>query len=424
MRPPSHEDSRRDFIRGSSLLLAGAVPAALATAASSSPGRTTRQQFRIGLVGCGFRGTAAAAQALSTATADVRLVAVADLFEDRLQQACRSLKSKCPENFAVTPEHRFVGFDAYRRLLDTDVDVVVLATAPGFRPLHFEAAVEQGKHVFAEKPVACDSPGVRRFLTANEYAQERRLAVFVGLQRRHIDSYRQTIQQLQQGAIGDLTFARTYCKRPAPRVQPRRKGQSELEYQLRNWQLFNWAGGDTLVEQQVQNLDVINWLVGEHPIEAQGVGGWHSNADGGGHDSSLPDHHSIEFCYCSGLRLFSVTQRSTGNSTDVSEWVHGTDGWCDISAGKIYGPDSQLKWKADGSREGYQAAFDRLFTALSTGDTPNEGHYAAESTLTAIMGRMASSSGTRVRWSDCFASNQQLAEFEAFRAMTDSPPTA
>ena len=423
MRHLPHEDTRRDFIRGSSLLLAGAVPAAMAGAvAAKSVEHPANSKFRIGLVGCGFRGTNAAAHALNTTAADVRLVAVADLFEDRLQQACRSLKSKCPDKFEVGKETRFVGFDAYRRLLETDLDLVILATAPSFRPLHVEAAIEFGKHVFAEKPVAIDPPGVRRFMAACDEARQRQLAVAVGLQRRHIGIYQQTIDQLQQGAIGQILYARAYCMRPASRLQPRRKGQSELEFQLRNWQRFNWAGGDCIVEQHVQNLDVINWLVGDHPAEAQGVGGRQFPQAAVGSEGNIYDHHSVEYLYRNGVRLLSMTQQTTGDRSEVSEWAHGTQGWCDISQGEIYDGENQLIWKAEGSREGYQAEFDKLFADLRSGKAACEGQYAAESTLTAIMGRMATYTGKRVRWGDCLASTGQLADVAAFKSLNDAPP--
>ncbi len=409
MRHPSHEDSRRDFIRGSSLLLAGAVPAALAHAAVPAIA-SAAQPLRIGLIGCGSRGIAAATHALTSEQAHGQLFAVADLFEDRLQQACRTLKGKFAERYVVDSSRRFVGLDGYRQLLDSDVDLVILATAPVFRPIHVAAAVQAGKHVFAEKPIAVDAAGVRSFLEACAVARQRELAVAVGFQRRHMASYLETIQRLRQGAIGPLTSAVTQCNRQLPRAQPRRRGQSEYEYQLRNWQMFDWAGGGSLVAEQVQNLDVINWLVEDHPIEARALSA--VNADS--LSQSPAEGSVVEYTYRSGFRLSCVTN-SSGRPYESSEWVYGTQGSCDLSRGKIFDHERRLLWRTDASRDGYQAELDHLLASLQAMRTaqgaasadaqqlPAEGRYAAESTLTAIMGRIAMADQTRVRWGDCFS---------------------
>jgi myo-inositol 2-dehydrogenase / D-chiro-inositol 1-dehydrogenase len=430
-------DSRRDFIRGSSLLLAGAVPAALATAANTVPALTrTKRSYRLGLIGCGYRGITAATQAMKTTSANVTLVAVADLFQDRIQQSCRSLKGKCAEHFDVTENRRYAGFDAYQRLLQSDLDAVILATAPGFRPVHFQAAVEAGKHVFAEKPVAVDPLGVRDFSQSCQLASSSGVSVAVGLQRRHAENCRDTIEQLQAGAIGDLQYARAYCVRPVPRMHPRRRGQSELEHQLRNWQHFGWVGGDNIVEQHVQSLDLMNWLAGDHPIEALGVGGWKDFKLGPAVGAALAtdqtafergvfDHHAVEFVYRSGFRLLSINHWTEGSRTELSEWVFGTKGSCDLTNGAIYDQDRQLLWKSDGARDGLKLAFEAFFGNLSRGELSAEGLSAAQSTMTAIMGRMATYQGTRVRWADCAASRLKLADFQAFRSLQDaSPPIA
>lgn len=408
MRHPSHEDSRRDFIRGSSWLLAGAVPAALAHA--SAPAVASAQPLRIGLIGCGQRGRAAAGHALASQHAQVQLVAIADLFDDRLQQASRALKSKFADKYMVDSSRRFSGLDGYRQLLDTDVDLVILATAPIFRPTHVAAAVQAGKHLFAEKPIAVDAAGVRGFLEACGQARYRELAVAVGFQRRHMASYIETIERLRQGAIGQLTSAMTRCNRPAPREQPRQWGQSEFEYQLRNWQVFDWAGGGSLVEEQVQNLDVINWLVEDHPLEARPLSDLQAS-------SLFPDvsaGDAVEYTYRSGFRLSCLT-RSTGQPYESSQWVYGSEGSCDLARGKIFDREQRLLWRTDASRDGYQAEFDHLLSSLgaftrakdkASGHVlqlPAEGRYAAESTLTAIMGRTALATAGRVRWGDCFS---------------------
>lgn len=424
-------DNRRDFIRGSSLLLASAVPVALSTAARATSGAlaSAKREFRLGLVGCGYRGIAATTAALSTDAANVTLVGVADVFPDRIQQACRSLKGKFAKQFDVAERQRYSGFDGFRRLLESDVDAVILATAPGFRPLHFTAAVEAGKHVFAEKPVAVDPWGVRQFASACELAQSSGVSVAVGLQRRHATNCIETIEQLHSGVIGDLLSGRAYCVRPVPRMHPRRRGQSELEHQLRNWQHFGWLGGDSIVEQHVQSLDLMNWIAGEHPIEALGVGGWQgmpgaeqpvANSSSG--SPVVFDHHAVEFTYRSGFRLMSMNHWTEGSRTEISEWIYGTKGSCDLTNGAIYDQNRQLLSKADGTRDGLKLAFGDFFGRLSRGEASSEGLSAAESTMTAILGRMATYQGNRVRWAECAASHQQAADFAALRSMSDAPP--
>ncbi|MEZ6135724.1 MAG: Gfo/Idh/MocA family oxidoreductase [Pirellulaceae bacterium] len=423
-QPTSHKvsaaaDSRRDFIRGSSLLLASAVPAALASAATVSSETFAqavqgKPKLRLGVVGCGFRGIAAASQMLGSTAAEVQLVAVADLFEDRLQQACRTLKGKFAERFAVEAHQRFTGIHAAQRVFDADVDVVILATPPSFRPQHVLAAVEAGKHVIAEKPVAIDPPGIRQFLAGCALATEKQLSVSVGLQRRYTPSYQQTVAQLHAGAIGDLVFARAYSSRPMPRLHERRKGQTTLEHQLRNWQHCAWLSGESIVEEHVQSLDVMNWIAQAHPIEALGVGAARTQATATSvaqtsttSPSKLEDY-VCDFGYASGLRLISINRWTNGTRAEFSEWVHGTHGACDVASGKIYDRDQKLIWKADGSRAGHQPAIDHFLASLTQGIPVADGEAAADSTLTAILGRTACHSLGRVHWSECAASNQQL----------------
>ena len=302
----SQSNSRRDFIITGSSLVAGGVTTGLVggqlnLARAAHP--YGQDEIKMGLVGCGGRGTGAAVQALNTTSGPVKIVAMGDVFADRLQSSYRTINSQHADKCDVPEERRFIGLDSYKQVLDSDADLVILATPPGFRPMHFEAAVEAGKHVFMEKPVAVDGPGVRRVLAANETAKKKNLAVAVGLQRHHEVAYRETISRLQDGAIGDIVFARAYWNGGGVWVRPRKPQQTELEYQMRNWYYFNWLCGDHIVEQHIHNLDVINWLKDGFPVKAQAQGG--REVRKGKDYGQIFDHHSVEYTYADGTILLS-----------------------------------------------------------------------------------------------------------------------
>lgn len=411
--------SRRDFIKGSSIFLAGgAIPASLPRPNHANVGT---EPIRLGLIGCGGRGTAIALQALNPLHGEVRLVAVGDVFEDRVQRAMRALRSgPNRDRVEVDTQRRFIGLEAYRKVLESDANLVILAAPPGFRPLHFAAAIAAGKHVFAEKPVATDAPGVRQFLATCQEASQRKLAVAVGLQRRHEPAYQATIAKLQDGAIGRINFCRAYWNQGASWSRARTKQQTELEYQLRNWGYFNWLSGDHIVEQHVHNLDVINWLLDGHPERAQGVGGRHVRT--GIEFGQVYDHHTVEFTYRNGVKLLSMCRQIPNCWNAVGEFAHGSEGWADISAGKIFDLDNQLIWESEALRRGHAAEIENLMTAIRFGVFPNEGTYAAVSTMTAIMGRMATYSGKEVTWSRCLNSQMTLADVSALRTLHDPAP--
>ncbi len=412
--------SRREFIKGSSMLLAGgAIPGSIPL--RHNPLRKETEPIRVGLIGCGVRGTALALQALNPIHGDVRLVAVGDVFEDRLQQTMRTLRSgPHRERVEVDAQRRSVGLEAYRRVLDTNADLVILAAPPGFRPLHFAAAVAAGKHVFAEKPVAIDAPGVRHFLATCQVATDRKLAVAVGLQRRHEPAYQAIIAQLQSGAIGNINFCRAYWNQGPSWTRSRAKQQTELEYQLRNWGYFNWLSGDQIVEQHVHNLDVINWLLRGHPERAQGSGGRQVRT--GAEFGQVYDHQTVEFTYPRGVKLLSMCRQMPNCWNAVGEFAHGSEGWADIVAGKIFDPDNRLLWQTEENRQGHAGELHHLFAALRSGDFPSEGQYAAESTLTAIMGRMATYSGREMTWSRCLNSQLSLADTSLLSSLHDASP--
>ncbi len=413
--------NRRNFIKGSSALLAGGamvggtLPLARAAHAYGS------DVIKIGLIGSGGRGSGAAEQAMNTTGGDVRLVAMGDVFADRLQQSYRSLQGgKNKDKIDVTDDTRFVGLDAYKRVLDTNCDLVILATPPGFRPLHFEAAVEAGKQIFAEKPIATDAPGVRRFLAANEKAKEKGLAVAIGLQRHHEVAYKETIDQLKNGAIGDIIFCRCYWNQGELWVRNRQENESELSYQMRNWYYFNWLCGDHIVEQHIHNIDVINWLMDGPPEKAEGMGGRQVRT--GKDYGQIYDHHAVEFTYPNGVKMLSMCRHIPKCWNSVSEYAHGTKGWCDISGAKIYDHNNNVIWKSEGNRNGHQEEHHDLFRDLRAGKKPQEGKYGAESTMTAIMGRMATYSGQELTWKKVLNSELKLADFDSIKSLDDPAP--
>lgn len=397
--------TRRAFLRETSAAAFGVGLGTLSISRGAHANDTAR--IKVGLVGCGGRGTGAASQALKAGD-DVVLTAMGDAFSDRLEASRGELaKDEEIKNRIDVPQERcFIGLDAYKQVLAADVDVVILATPPGFRPTHFAAAVEAGKHAFLEKPVAVDAPGVRTVLEASKKAKEKNLAVGVGLQRRHQKSYIETIDQLQNGAIGDITFARVYWNSGGIWVQPRKADQSELEYQLRNWYYFNWLSGDHIVEQHIHNIDVINWLLGSHPVYAQGMGGRQVRT--GEEFGEIFDHHAVEFEYENGVRLFSYCRQIAGCWSSVSEHAHGTNGFAVINDNVIRPKEGKV-WRHRGRDSNpYQAEHDDLFASIRSGSPINEGEIGAISTMTAILGRMASYSGKRLRWDEAMASTKAL----------------
>ncbi len=404
------------------MMLAGGAIVGSNLAVAQSAHAFGSDTIRIGLIGCGSRGTGAAIEALGTPGGEVRLVAMADVFEHNLHTAYRTIKGKHPQSVAVDGA-RFLGLDAYRHVLSSEADVVILATPPGFRPLQFEAAVNAGKHVFMEKPVATDAPGVRRVLVAGDLAREKGLAVQVGLQRRHQRRYQECIDRLQAGAIGDLIYARAYWNGSGIWARPRATGQTELEYQLRNWHSFNWLSGDQIDEQHVHNLDVINWLKGSHPIEAQGQGG---RAACGGPDAGQTfDHHVVEYTYEDGFKLFSQCRNIKGCWNNVGEFVHGSAGTSDISNSIIRFPEGRVQWQSDIKEvkgKGWQQEQDDFFTALRRGERPNQTQYGACSTMTAIMGRLATYSGKVIKWDEALSSAIQLADIDSLQSLSDLAP--
>jgi len=413
-------ESRRGFMKASSAVIAGgamigSLPIARAAHAFSS------DEIKIGLVGCGGRGTGAATQALDTFSAEnrVKLTAVADPFQFRIDQALKGIKAKHSERVDVGNK-TFVGVDAFKRLIESDIDMVILTSPPGFRPLHFETAVNAGKHVFMEKPVATDAPGVRRVLAANAIAKEKKLYVAVGLQRHHESGYQATIAKLKEGAIGDIILARCYWNGDGVWTRGREPDQTELEYQMNNWYYFNWLSGDHICEQHIHNLDVINWLMGGPPQTAQGQGGRQVRT--GPDSGQIFDHHMIEYTYKNGVKLLSQCRHIPGCWSSVSEFAHGSQGWCNIGAGKIYDRNDKVIWSAPKNEDGHAKEHVDLFKSIRNGEVPNEGDNGAYSTMTSIMGRMATYTGKEVKWDQCLNSKISLANTDAMSSFQSEAP--
>ena len=434
--PETQDASRQDASRRRFLKTSTAVAAAAAMTPGLSFARTSSHSFgsdeiRIAVIGAGGRGSGAAWDALNTEGA-LRIVAVADAFADPVQRTvsmlekglakARKRNSERAKNktIDVPPERQFVGFDAYKKALQTDCDLVILATPPGFRPLHFTAAVEAGKHVFMEKPVATDAKGVRQVLAAARKAKEQNSAVAVGLQRRHERRYRATIAKLQEGAIGDINLTRAYWNGSTPWVRPRRAGQTEMEYQMRNWYYFNWLCGDHIVEQHIHNLDVINWLKEGFPVKGNGMGGCEVRR--GKDFGETFDHHFIEFTYADGSKMYSQCRHIPGCFNNVSEHAHGSKGYANIGGATILDNDGNKVWSfGQGGGGGHQQEHHDLFADLRAGKIPNEGEYGAKSTMTAIFGRMLTYCGKELTWDEAINSKVDLGVRD-FASFDDTPP--
>jgi len=423
-RPEARPTDRREFLSTTSkTIAAGAAVSAIGLgAATVNAGMhiAGSDTLKVGIIGCGGRGTGAVIQAMGSSHANVELSAAADVFDGRMNTMLKQCDKERPGKVNVADANKFVGLDSYKRLLDSDVQLVVLATPPGFRPLHFEAAIEAGKHVFMEKPVAVDAPGVRRVLKTNEIAKQKNLAVAVGLQRRHERAYRETIRQLQEGAIGELLVARVYWNQGTLWTNARRRSEPEVSYQLRNWLYFNWLSGDHIVEQHIHNLDVINWLMNDFPVSARGMGGRQVRL--GPEHGQIFDHHMVEYEYASGLKMISQCRQIAGCWTNVSESVFGSNGYCDINSGRIFDLKGNLVTD-NGLREaGHELEQLDLVENLSRGIIQNEGEYGAKSTMTAILGRLATYTGKVIPWEKAINSNISVADVDALASLDDKAP--
>lgn len=412
---PKPAANRRQFLGAAA---ATAAASAVAPGAFAAHGGAD-DRLRIGVIGVGGRGKGACRDAMN-AGKGVVLVAMADAFSDNLEAAHKALADQFAEQVQVPTEQRFSGFDAYKQVLECDLDLVILATPPGFRPIHFRAAIDAGKHVFAEKPVAVDGPGIRSFLETAQDAKDRGLGVGVGLQRRHQAPYIECVNRIWDGALGDeMLYSRVYWNGGGVWTRPRKPEQTEMEYQMRNWYYFNWLCGDHIVEQHIHNLDVSNWIKKAHPVKAQGMGGREIRTSK--EHGQIFDHHAVEYTYADGSTMMSQCRHQPNTWSQVAEYAHGVKGFCHLGSGKFHDKTGKVfdRVRKSGENPYVQEHID-LQQSIKAGTPLAEGQHGAEATMTAILGRMATYSGKAVTWDQAMTSELNLApETYAFDA---NPP--
>lgn len=422
--------NRRDFVKASAALgAAGVMGGILSPAFASKLSGSTANTIRVGVIGCGGRGTGAAVNSLEAHPA-VSIVAMADLFPDRLEGSLNHLKdhdlartSTGESRVTVTPETAFSGFDAYHKLLAIkDIDYVILATPPHFRPIHFQAAINAGKNVFMEKPVAVDPVGIRKVIDAAAMADQKKLSVVAGTQRRHETNYLELMDRLKGGELGDVVSAQCYWNQGGLWVHERQPQYSDMEWQCRNWLYFTWLSGDHICEQHIHNLDVVNWAMGGPPVKCTGLGGREvRTAEKYG---NIFDHHAVDYEYADGRQCMSMCRQIDGTAGRVEEVLHGTKGRAVSRPGfaVIKGTND---WRFDDSKHKnpYMVEHADLIASI-TGKGPhlNEAKRVAESTLTAIMGRMSTYTGKTVTWEHAMNSQLDLAPPEySFTALETRP---
>ncbi|MBC7351216.1 MAG: Gfo/Idh/MocA family oxidoreductase [Thermogutta sp.] len=402
----SQQDTRRNFLKKGSLatglvLLSPNIPAVHAAGSDV---------VKIALSGCGGRGTGAAADAMSNKVGvQVRLIALHDAFPERLEASYQALKGRFGDQVDVPPERRFTDLDGYQKLMETDADIVLLCSPPGFRPIHYEAAVKAGKHVFMEKPLAVDAPGVRRIMATNEEAKKKGLRVAVGHHLRHEVKHKEMIRRIWDGEIGRIKYLRAYFNSSGVWVRPRKPGQTEMQYQVNNWYYFTWLSGDHIVEQHVHDLDVLNWMMGnKHPVSAQGMGGRQFRI--GKDYGEIYDHHAVEFTYEDGTRAYSYCRHIPGCWDSFSEHAHGTKGYVSIEGHghAIIHVEGKEPVRVERGPDGHQLEWNDFLAAFQAGQPYNEVDHTILGTMTAILGRMATYSGQIVTWDEAINSKVDL----------------
>jgi predicted dehydrogenase len=364
--------------------------------------------IKVGLIGCGGRGAGAASQALS-ADKDCVLTAMGDVFSDRLEESLKALTEIHPDRVKVDKAGKFVGFDAYQKVIDSGVDVVLLATPPAFRPDHMEAAVKAGKHTFCEKPVAVDAPGVRKVLAAAKLAKEKNLSVVSGHCFRYDDPKRELFGWVQRGDIGEIKSISTIRNGGLLWTKPQQPGWTEMEYKLRNWLYYTWLSGDFITEMMVHSLDMMAWAMGDQaPLRATGSGGRQVRTD----DifGNAYDHFAVEYEYENGVKGYHFSRQMEGCSNVNKVDIMGTEGLAYIGGGFGHEITGKNPWRFEGKRNDmYQTEHDELFASVRSGKPINNGTWMATSTMLAILGRMAAYTGQTITWKEALESNQVLA---------------
>ncbi len=422
MSEPKPVSSRRDFLKTGSAAVATGVAAANLAAVAPSAYAAGTDQIKVGLVGCGGRGSGAAANALQ-ADPHADLVAVADAFEDNAKTSLGRLRTqtKIAGQIKVPDDAIYSGLDAYKRVID-DVDVVMLATPPGFRPVHLRAAVDAGKHVFTEKPMATDAPGLRSVLESVEIAKQKNLALLAGFCWRYDYQKRALFERVLDGQIGQVRAVYgTYLTAPVKPMPPANKrpaGMSDLEWQIRNWYNFTWLSGDGLVEQACHTVDWVAWAFGDkHPESATAVGGRQIPAEGG----NIYDHIEVNFLFENDARGFLAQRQNSGCYNQNSLYILGTKGTGKLAPkSMITDLDGKTVWEYDGDRNNmYDTEHNEFFASIRSGKHINDGDRMANSTLMALMGRMAGYTGKEITWD--MALNSQLTRVPEITNGFDTP---
>ena len=362
--------------------------------------------IRIGLIGCGGRGAGAVVSAL-TVNPNAKLTAMAEAFGDRLQNTRKSLKSRMTGQVAVDDDHCFTGFDGYRKLIASGIDVAILASPPHFRPIHAEACVNAGVHVFAEKPMAVDAPGVRRILAAGQKAREKKLSFVSGFETRYSDNAREAMRRLQNGAIGKILSIEGICNVGYLWHRGRQPDWTEMEFQMRNWYYFTWLSGDHIVEQHVHQMDMVGWIMKEEPpLYAWGMGGRQVRTEPKYGD--IFDHHAVVYGYADGARYYSFCRQQDNCYRQVSIMVQGSKGR--MAGWGRYIIEGETKWDSGRQRTHPEInTFKEMFAGMQAGKPINDSVAMARSTMLAILGRMATHSGQGITWEQAFGSKEVLA---------------
>jgi predicted dehydrogenase len=399
--------NRRSFLKNSSIALIGST-LAYQSALSTPLGNAKKPTLKVGLIGCGARGTGAAVQALQ-ADPDAVLTAMGDVFEDRLNDSYQELiKETVKDKVKVSNQNKFVGFDSYLKVIQSGVDVVLLTTPPAFRPDHLIAAIDAGKHVFSEKPVAVDAPGVRKVLAAAKKAQEKKLSIVSGFCLRYDLANRAIFGKVLNGDIGDIKTVSTFRNGGELWYKPRQQGWSNMTNQMRNWYYYNWLSGDFIVEMTVHSLDMMSWVMGDKmPVQATGTGGRQVRVDD--KYGNIYDHFAIEFEYANGTKGFHFARQQERTSSRNSVEILGTDGTALVNVGRDQQIIGKSPWKYTGPKNDmYQTEHDELFASIRNGKPMNDGEWMANSTMIAILGRMVAYTGQTITWEQALNSNEVL----------------
>jgi predicted dehydrogenase len=414
---PSHPSRRKFLQQSGAALAAGAASRLMFPGGVHAAGSGT---LKVGLIGCGGRGTGAAANALKADT-NVKLMAMGDAFPDRLETSLQNLEKVAKDKVAVEPDKRFTGFNAYKQVIGSGVDVVILATPPHFRPMHLKAAVDAGLHVFAEKPVAVDAPGVRSVLETVAEAKKKNLSIVSGLCWRYDHGVRETMKRVLDGAIGEIVTIQENYNTGGLWHHGRKPEWSDMEWQLRNWLYFTWLSGDFNTEQHVHSLDKGSWaMLDTPPLRATGLGGRQVRVEE--QWGNIYDHFAVVYEYESGAKMFSFCRQQNGCTNDTNDYFIGTKGKANILKHTIEG---ETAWRYDGPKPSmYQVEHDALFASIRSGEAINNGNYMALSSMLAIMGRMASYTGKTITWNDAINSQEDLSPASYEFGPLPVPPVA